>query len=105
MVFFWRHGEDEEIHDYFINNSFPKEKDVLLILSKLQEIVSASIIDLEKEINLKRGQIEKALKYLSVRPSPPVIKIGSRWSRTANKYEHDIEYIERIKNQKFEERK
>ena len=98
------HGkEDKEIHDFFINNSFPKESWVSLILSKLEEIGEGSVIDLEKSINLKRGQIEKTLKYLSVRPPPPVIKINSKWNRTVNPYIHDINYINRIKDQKIYE--
>ncbi len=98
------HGqEDNEIHEYFISNSFPEESWVSKILSKLNEIGEVSVIELEKLINMKRSQIDKTLKYLSVRPSPPVIKINGKWNRTANSYFHDIDYINRIKNQKFYE--
>ena len=95
--------EDDEIHEFFRENAFPKADWVHEILTTLGRLNGASILTLEQEINLKRGQIEKTLKYLSVQERPPVIKVGTQWSRTVNPYKHDVEYITRMNTQRENE--
>ncbi|MCC5848504.1 MAG: RecQ family ATP-dependent DNA helicase [Verrucomicrobia bacterium] len=79
------HGEeDERITDYFIRNAFPPQQHVEAILEALgQTDGGLSVPQLKAVLNLSHGQIEKALKFLSVESPAPVTKIGSKWNVTA----------------------
>ena len=56
-----------------------------------------------KHLNLRKGQIEQVLKYLSVEESSPIIKIGTKWKRTAVAYEMDSVKILRLTDQRLNE--
>lgn len=88
--------EDDDIHDFFRGSSFPKEENITLVLEHLDSSDGLSIVDLQKELNLTQGEVEKTLKYLNVETPSPVTKIGSKWHRTPNEYVHDREKIEAI---------
>lgn len=88
--------EDNEIIEYFRRSAFPKEEWVEAILKALEESDGMSTVALEGLINLRRGQIEAALKYLSVESPAPVIKTGSTWRRTPVPYKMDQEKIRRL---------
>jgi len=88
--------EDDDIHDFFRGSSFPKEENITLVLEHLDNSDGLSIVDLQKELNLTQGEVEKTLKYLNVETPSPVTKISSKWHRTPNKYVHDREKIEAI---------
>jgi ATP-dependent DNA helicase RecQ len=62
-----------------------------------------SIPGLTHAVNLRKGQIEKVLKLLSVVEAAPVVKRGGRWYRTANAYQLDQEHIRRLTRQRQEE--
>ncbi|HTN69150.1 MAG TPA: helicase-related protein, partial [Dysgonamonadaceae bacterium] len=95
--------EDDEIHDYFRRSAFPSEERVGAILELLEKSDGLSVPELMKHLNLRRGQIEQVLKYLQVEQTSPVIKIGSKWIRTAVKYAMDSEKISRLTNQRVVE--
>ena len=88
--------EDTEIHRFFRRSAFPKESDVDQILIVLEEHDGLSITMLERELNLRRGQLQKALKFLSVESPSPIIKEGSRWKRTLVEYALPKERIDRL---------
>ena len=89
--------EDEEITDYFISTAFPPEAHVDEVLGALNSAdTGLSLTDLEKQLNLRRSQIEKVLKILAVESPSPVSKIGSRWNATPVDYHQDREKIDRI---------
>ncbi len=94
------HGEeDDPIADYFIRSAFPPQKHVEAILEELDRFEGGlSVRELESRLNLKRAQLEKALKYLSVELPAPVTKIGPKWNVTAasGTYRIDREYVEAI---------
>jgi ATP-dependent DNA helicase RecQ len=92
--------EDENIHEYFRRNAFPDEQHVATILDALENTDGLTVSELEQQANLRRGQIEHVLKYLSVEERAPVIKEGSRWMRTAVPYRMDHERIERLTRQR-----
>lgn len=92
--------EDSHIHDYFRKSAFPKERWVLAILEALEESDGLSVLQLEEAVNLRRGQIEQVLKFLSVENPAPVLKSGSRWQRTPVPYRMDHEKIERLTGQR-----
>ncbi|MDR6852693.1 ATP-dependent DNA helicase RecQ [Sphingomonas sp. BE123] len=97
-------AEDDEINSYFIGQSFPPEWQVERILEALGQAENGmSVIGLTQEINLRRSQIEKVLKMLSVASSGLVTKEGSRWYRTVNPYQPDQERVMRLTNQRQEE--
>jgi len=54
-----------------------------------------------KHLNLRKGQIEQVLKYLSVEESSPIIKIETKWMRTAIDYEMDPDKALRLTNQRL----
>lgn len=92
--------EDAHIHDYFRRSAFPKEKWVLAILEALEENDGLSTQQLEEAVNLRHGQIEQVLKFLSVESPAPVIKSSSKWQRTPVPYRMDHDKIERLTAQR-----
>ena len=92
--------EDENIHEYFRNTAFPSEDQVETILRALEQSDGLTIRDLEQEANLRYGQIDKVLKFLSVEERAPVIKQNGRWMRTAVRYRMDHERIGRLTQQR-----
>lgn len=93
--------EDEEIHEHFRDASFPSEETVDQILSTLAEGDGLSVPKLTERLNLRYGQIEQVLKYLSVENPSPIIKIDTKWFRTAVSYTLDTEKILRLTSQKL----
>lgn len=91
--------EDDQISDYFIKSAFPPQKHVDAVLKILMESASGlSTFELQRTLNLKVGQIEKTLKFLTVESPSPVVKIKSKWmaSSVAINYRIDHEKIEKI---------
>ena len=95
--------EDDEINAYFRNSAFPPEHRVLEIISLLEKNDGMSVPELMENLNYRKGQIEQVLKYLQVEQTSPVIKIGSKWKRTAVGYVMDSDKIRRLTNQRIEE--
>ncbi|MCY3818735.1 MAG: RecQ family ATP-dependent DNA helicase [Gammaproteobacteria bacterium] len=92
--------EDGEIHDYFRRTAFPDERWVRSVLGALEEKEDMSTRDLEQALNLRRSQIEKVLKVLSVENPAPINKEGSRWRRTPVSYRVDAERVARLTAQR-----
>jgi len=94
------HGEeDDPIADFFIRNAFPPQRHVDSILGELEKADGGlSVPQLESRLNLKRSQLDKALKYLSVENPSPITKIGTKWNATAaaKSYKIDQAYVEMI---------
>ena len=59
-----------------------------------------SLRQLEEAVNLRRGQIEQALKFLSMETPAPVFRDGAKWHRTAVHYRMDLERIRRLTAQR-----
>ncbi len=96
-------SEDRDIQDFFIESAFPKEEHVWEVIDALAESNGLSIRELEQEVNLRQGQLEKVLKYLSVQSPAPVAKNGTKWFRTPVHYKMDHEKIAFLTNQRREE--
>lgn len=92
--------EDHEIHDYFRRSAFPMERWVDAILDALSRSDGMNARELESEVNLRYGQINQVLKYLSVENPAPVIRSGTTWRRTAVPYQMDREKIQRLTEQR-----
>jgi ATP-dependent DNA helicase RecQ len=94
--------EDEGIHDFFRRNAFPGEHDVRAILGALERSDGLEIPQIEKELNLRQGEIKKVLKMLSIETPAPVIKDGKKWKwmPRPSPYSMDHEYIQRLTQQR-----
>lgn len=90
--------EDDVITDYFIAAASPPGEHVEQVLKALDEAEEGlSVVGLEERLNLSHGQIERVLKTLGADTPPPVLKSGSRWTRTAATYRADLEQVEQLK--------
>ena len=95
--------EDQDIHDFFRNSAFPSEEHVYEILHALEHNDGLSTRGIEEKTNLRHGQIEKVLKLLSVESPAPVIKVDSKWRRTAMVYAVDHARIAHLTSQREQE--
>ncbi|GFE97583.1 MULTISPECIES: RecQ family ATP-dependent DNA helicase [unclassified Gluconobacter] len=92
--------EDDQIHEFFRSNAFPRERWVQSILKALEDSDGLSTAQIEEIVNLRHGQIEQVLKFLSVNSPAPVIKDGSKWQRTPVPFRMDHERIQRLTEQR-----
>lgn len=92
--------EDQEIHEYFRETAFPDEDHVNSILETLGGGDGLSVWELEVRVNLRRGQIEKVLKFLSVDNPAPVLKTDKKWVRTPVEYQMDHARIQHLTHQR-----
>ncbi|MFC1495259.1 RecQ family ATP-dependent DNA helicase [Thermodesulfobacteriota bacterium] len=91
--------EDDNISDYFIRNAFPPQAHISEILRVLDESDDGlSVPSMQSVLNLRRGQIDKTLKFLSVESPSPITKIRSKWqvTATATTYHVNQAYIDDI---------
>jgi len=92
--------EDSDIHEFFRSSAFPSLEQVNEILGVLAAVDGLTMRQLEERTNLRYGQIEKVLKLLSVENPAPVVKEGSRWKRTAVRFNLDQERIQHLTRQR-----
>jgi len=95
--------EDTDIHDYFRGSAFPEQEHVQSILDALANSDGMTTSAIEAAINLRKTQIEKVLKLLSVENPSPVFKDGTKWVRTAIRYRMDQERIDNLTRQREQE--
>ncbi len=91
--------EDDSIADFFINNAFPPQNHVACVLQELKRINGGlSVRELESRVGLKRSQIDKTLRFLSVEAVSPVVKAGVKWIATAaaGAYRMNTAYVQAI---------
>ena len=93
-------SEDDDIQEYFRRNAFPGEHQVQTVLDALEDSDGLRVRDLESTVNLRNGQINHVLKFLSVESPAPVIRMGGIWRRTPVPYRMDHERIQRLTRQR-----
>jgi ATP-dependent DNA helicase RecQ len=86
--------EDDEIFDYFLRTAFPPTTKMQEILDELDSVGELSVVDIQRQVNLPRAQIDQALKLLEI--DGAVGKSGSRWFRTPNGWRQDDERVARV---------
>ena len=87
--------EDEDIQDWFISTAFPDEDDCSIVLERLLgSDEGLSLRDIEAFVNLRRSRIESMLKILEVEGA--VYREGSRWRRSAQRWEYPTARIEEV---------
>lgn len=95
--------EDERIHEFFRRSAFPTQGQIDLVLSVLEDFDDLSVLKLQEHLNMRQGQIEKVLKFLSVENPSPVYKNGSSWVRTPVEYRLDQDQIARLTGMREQE--
>ncbi len=89
--------EEDDIHQYFVENAFPKEYVFNEILDSLEEVEMMSIDQLEGRVNASRKTIDQALRLLEIDGAVARIWSGATYyARTTNAWELDAERIERV---------
>ncbi len=96
--------EDQRITDYFIKTAFPPQVHVNDVLKALNEAEDGlTIVQLEKQVNLRRSQLDKVLRILVTETPSPVSKQGSVWYATPVNYVTDWERVEALKRIRYQE--
>jgi ATP-dependent DNA helicase RecQ len=91
--------EDDHIADFFIKNAFPPQRHVSEILRALDESRNGlTVPEMQRVLNLRKNQIEKTIKFLTIESPSPITKIGSKWQVTATSaaYKVNQEYVDII---------
>lgn len=93
--------EDDHIADYFIRNAFPPQQHISNILKVLDESDNGlSVPEMQRVLNLRKNQIDKTIKFLTVESPSPITKIGSKWqaTATADSYQVNQAHVNAITN-------
>jgi len=93
--------EDDHIADFFIRNAFPPQQHVSEILRVLDESNNGlSVPEMQRVLNLRKNQINKTIKFLTVESPSPITKIGTKWQATvtAASYQVNQVYVNAITN-------
>lgn len=91
--------EDDHIVDFFIRNAFPPQQHISEILMALDKSDNGlSVAELQRVLNLRKNQIDKAIRFLTVESPSPITKIDSKWrvTATAASYRVDQAYVNAI---------
>lgn len=91
--------EDDHIANFFIRNAFPPQQHISEILRALDESNNGlSIPEMQRVLNLRKNQIDKTIKFLTVESPSPITKIGSKWqvTATAAAYQVNQAYVNAI---------
>lgn len=89
--------EDTEITNYFIESAFPPQAHIENVLNVLRQAEDGlSIPQIEKRLNIARGQIEKVLKILALESPAPVVKRHSQWFATPVNYQINTQKIDNL---------
>ena len=98
--------EDDHIADFFIRNAFPPQKHISEIIKALDESnYGLSVPEMQRICNLRKTQIEKTLKFMTVESPAPITKINAKWQVTAaaTSYQVNQSYINDITDIRREE--
>lgn len=96
--------KDNDITNYFIETAFPPEAHTQQVLDVLNQASNGlSVPQIEKQLNLAKGKIDKVLKLLSLEFPAPVTKQGSKWYTTPINYQPDREKIEQLTKIRYQE--
>ena len=94
-------AEDDEIQEYFIGAAFPTESEMRSVVRALEGADGLSLGQLMRSVNMRKGRLEKCLKYLEVEGA--VARDGGRYCRTANRWAPDLAHSLEISRRRREE--
>ena len=96
--------EDKKINSYFIEDAYPKEEEILEVLSALEKSESPlNINQISSMANVRNGKIKNILKILYSLPRSPILSIEGKWQRSINKLEIDWEKVNHIRDLRIKE--
>jgi len=96
--------EDQRITDYFINTAFPPQAHINEVLTALNQAPDGlTLYQLEKQLNLRRTQLDKVLKILITETPAPVTKEEQFWFATPVNYTVDWKRVETLKKMRHQE--
>lgn len=95
--------EDQDIVTHFRETAFPKSDWIESVLKALEESDGLSLVELQGHLNLRAGRIAHVVKFLSVENPSPILKVGTKWHRTAIEYSLDQDKVLRLFAQREEE--
>ena len=76
--------EETDITDYFIQTAFPSRTDVEAVIAALEaEPAGLSIREIQAQVNVSHGRIDKTVQLLSLESPAPIAKEGPKWQLTA----------------------
>lgn len=94
------HGaEDDQIVEWFQRTAFPPQRNVRAILDAIADSPEGLLLsEIHAAANLRKGEVDKTLKFLSLESPSPIVKVERRWRATAaaRRYRLDEERIESI---------
>jgi len=94
--------EDDEIHDYFINNAFPSLFEMESVVEEIEKSYNGiSTNQILSSTNISVGRLTKCLKKLMV--DEVIIKDGSKYVRTPKHWDKQEEKMEAITNVRLRE--
>ena len=94
--------EDDAIADHFIASAFPPEQELNGVRSLLDALEDATVPQMQQQLNLSQGAIERALKILEVEGA--VSREGGRYARTPVAWSADSERVVQVTAQRMHER-
>jgi ATP-dependent DNA helicase RecQ len=90
-------AEDDEIAEYFIRTAFPAEEEIEQVLATLREAREPlRISQLQQRVNLTRGKLDKALKFLLLESPSPIQKTKDGYVRNPVRWQMPSAHITRI---------
>ncbi|KPL81742.1 ATP-dependent DNA helicase RecG [Herpetosiphon geysericola] len=97
--------EDAAIQSYFRKQAFPEQTIIDDVLHEINQHDGANLDQILQKINIRRGELEHTLKFLSVEANPPVIYNQKKWYLTINakNYQLDHAKIERLNQRRIQE--
>lgn len=94
--------EDDDIQEFFIRSAFPSLGEMQQVLGAIEESdTGLTLTQLLRQLNLSQGRIQKSLKMLEI--DGAVYKSGTKYCRTANQWNPDIERTDRITDLRLKE--
>lgn len=94
--------EDRDISEYFIENAFPKRKQLENILELIENSEKGlSTYDFKKYVNMTQSGIKKCISLLDL--NKIIAKDGSKYIRTLNPYNYDSFKVEEVLKTRYTE--
>ena len=78
--------EETDITNYFIASAFPTRDEAVAVLGALEAAPEGlSIRDIEAEVNVSHGRIQKTIQLLALESPAPIATLGRKWQLTATR--------------------
>ncbi|MBX3031590.1 MAG: RecQ family ATP-dependent DNA helicase [Chloroflexi bacterium] len=94
--------EDDEIQQYFIDSAFPPADEMMSVVRLLDGVDAATLGYIESHLDVAPGRLQAILKLLLVEGA--IVRTGSRYQRTLQPWEPDLDRVEKVTAQRVAER-